>query len=167
MPTMPGLDPVFEFARGLSGVCEDGGAIAEGGTIRHLDGGVEVVHAHDIENRPENFLAGDGHVVFDVVDNCRAQIEAIRRIGHFHGTAVSDDARAFFFSGGNEAEDTIPMLRRDDRSHIRLSFYIGGAHLYRACRLDQTWEHVIGGFADGNSGRTSHATLAGAAERGH
>ena len=101
---MPALTRCLNSRAALPELREDRGAVAVGGFVRQLDGCIEIVHAHDVQHRAENFLARDGHVVLHLIDNRRADIKTIRRIGDFHAAAVGEDFRAFLLAAVDEVQ---------------------------------------------------------------
>src|SRR6266480_2096170 len=92
------FDPVFEFASGFARVGENGCTVSVSGFVGGFDGMVEVVHAHDVKHRPEDFFARDGHVVLHLIDNRRAQIKSIWRVGDLNAATVGNNLCAFLFS---------------------------------------------------------------------
>ncbi len=102
-----GFDAMLEFARGFAGVGEDRRAVAVGGFVGELDRVIEIFHAHDVEHRAEDFFARQRHLVLHLIDNRRANVKAVRRIGDLHAAAIGDDSSRLPFrrSRSNRAHD--------------------------------------------------------------
>ena len=103
--------------------------------------------------------------VLHLIDNRRAHVKTVGRIRHANAAAIGNNFRAFLFAARDQAHDAIAMLPGNDRAHVGLRFRVGRADFDGARRFDQRRQNVIGRFADGDGGRSRHATFAGATKR--
>ena len=128
---------MLEFARGFAGVGENRGAVSVGGFVRQFDRVIEIVHAHDVQHRAENFFARDRHVVLHLIDNRRAHV----KIRSAHPATFTPRPSAMIFAPSFSPLATrlmhaIAMLRGDDRAHVGLRFAIGRTDFDRARGFD-------------------------------
>src|SRR4051794_3018566 len=76
-PDHPDLDLALEDPRHLPAAREDRAAVGVGVAVDEIDCSVERVDAHDGEHGPEDLVGVDGHVGRDVVEQRRADPEAV------------------------------------------------------------------------------------------
>src|ERR1700731_755409 len=108
-----GADPAANLAGGLDGV---GGDIARqtiGRVVGDPDRVFLVLGTHDHEHRPEDFLTRDGHVLGDVGEDGRANIQALVDAFRQTGTA-GDQGGAFLDALLDQALDLVPLAAVDD-----------------------------------------------------
>src|SRR4051794_28800817 len=107
------LGLALERPRSLPGGGEDRGAVGGRVAVDQLDRLVERVDAHDTEHRAEDLVGVDAHVGGDVVDQGRADPEAVALDVEF---AAVDDRVAL--AAADVVDDPIARLRGDDRAHL-------------------------------------------------
>ncbi len=71
------------------------------------------VHAHDIEDRAEDLLPGERHLLLDPVDDRRSEIEPARGLRHLRtAAAVADDFGALLLAARDQAGHPVAVLAR-------------------------------------------------------
>src|SRR5690606_4613780 len=93
-------------------------AVAELVPVDELDRGREVRYAHDRQHGAENLLAPDPHGRCDVVEQRRAEEEALLAAGHDEPAALEDEGCAFADARIDVFEHSAAMGLRDERPHV-------------------------------------------------
>ena len=105
---------------------EDRGAVRVRVGVDQVQALVEGVNAHDREHRPEDLVAVDGHVGGDVVEQGRAEEEALGR--ELLVTTVDDDRGPGLGALRHVGGHLVTVLFGDERPHV-------GAGLVARCDL--------------------------------
>ena len=158
------VDAVDEVARRVAVAGEHRDAVAvlvvHGEAQRLLVG----LRAHGREDRAEDLLLVDRHVLGDVVEQARADEVAVLVALHLEAAAVDGERRALLHALVDEAEDPLPRLGGDHGAVVDVVAGGVGADLERLDLGDQLLDQRVGGLlADGHRHRDRHATLAGGA----
>src|SRR5580704_15872313 len=114
----PDLDLALEFLRRLPAGGEDRGAVAVRVGVDDVDGLAKRLGPEDDEHRTEDLVGIDVHVGGDVVEQARADEEAVLVAGHVQAAAVHDERGAGLLAAVDVADDAVPGLRRDHRAHV-------------------------------------------------
>ena len=154
------LHLALEDARGLAARGEDRGAVGVRVGVDELDRVRERVDAHDGQHRAEDLVAVDAHVGRDVVEQRRADQEAVPVA--LEPAPVDDRVGAGVDALVDVADDPVARLRRDHRAHLRVGLE-ARADLDRQRLLAQPLDQRVGGVADRDGDRDRHAALAGRA----
>mmetsp|Transcript_69395 Transcript_69395/g.185184 ORF Transcript_69395/g.185184 Transcript_69395/m.185184 type:complete len:463 (-) Transcript_69395:135-1523(-) len=157
------LDLVLELACGAARGGEDHHAVAHGVGVDQLDGGLEGGGGEAAEHRREHLLGVARHARRHPRHHRRPQEVAALKPRHRHPAAVEGEHRALREGGLEDAQRPLQRLLADHGAdvHARLR----AAADLEAARLVYEGGDPLGGVADEDGDRDSHAALARRPER--
>ncbi len=159
------LDAVDEVAGGVAVAGEDGGPVAVLVLVDHLEGGFEVVDAHDSEDGSEDLLAVDLHVGLYVVEEAGSEEEAFAP-GKGGLTAVYDELSALLGAVLDVGLHFFEMRFGDERAELCALLHAVADLEFLDALLEFAEEGVGGGAADGDGDGDCHAAFASGAVGG-
>ena len=162
------LHLVLEPAGGAAVVGEDRGAVAVRVGVDQVQALVVAVDADDGQHRAEDLLGVDAHVRGDVVEQGRAEPEAVRGAVEVllgvAGPAVDDQFGAGVHPGLHVAGDLVPVRPGDQRPHVAAAAAVTGAQ--GGHPLGDLADQLVGDRVHRDQRADRHAPLAGGAEAG-
>src|SRR5918993_2897230 len=137
---------------------EDGRAVPVGVGVDQVDGVVDGVRAQHREDRTEDLLPVDRHVLLHLVDQRRAEEEAVLVPGDDEVAAVDDDLRAVLLARGDQRDDPVLGRLTDDRAHVAARLPAGADPHGPAAPVEDV-DQLVADRADGDGRRDRHAPL--------
>ena len=157
------VHPRCELARGAAVAGEDGDAVAVLVVGRERQRLLEGLGADDLQDRPEDLLLVGLHRGLHLVEQARAQEEAVLVALQLEAAAVDDQLGAFLHAQVDVVADLLLVGLGDDRAV--LGGGVGGeADLERVQFGQDAFAHLVGGLlAHRHDDGQGHAALAGRA----
>ena len=150
--------------RRTSGVREDGGAIAVGVGIDHLDRFIDGIGAQHGQDGTEDLVAINAHLGFHAIEQRRAEVEAALIAGNVDVAAVDHQPRALPDARVDVACHLVAVGRGNERPHVYAFLVARADHDLLRALLDLA-DDSVAYAANGNHRRDRHAALAGGAVR--
>ncbi|MPL73124.1 hypothetical protein SDC9_18917 [bioreactor metagenome] len=164
-PDHADVDAAGEIARGVAIGGEDRGAVAVIVVDHQLQRVVIAVHPHRRQHRPEDLLAVDVHLGGDVVEERRADVEAVLVALDLQAAAIDDERRALLDARADQPVDPVLRLLGDDRPEVDVVARGIGADLELLDLRNELLDQPVGGFlAHRHRDRDRHAAFARRAE---
>src|SRR4029453_11574650 len=145
---------------------EDGGAVAVGVVVDHLDRLVDVGDPEHDQDRAEDLLLVDLHAGEDLVEQGRPDVEALVVAIDAHVAPVQDQLGALVDAGLDQARHLVAGGPGARRAHVGGGVEAGTGAQPPGPLQDLVDQGVAGLAADGHGGGDGHAALAGGAVGG-